>query len=69
MMQNLGPLLQPKVMRNLSKFKQNFYLNSIEIFLNNFRDIVDASHLKPISKQDKMNSKTKNRLWNSAASE
>ncbi|XP_065370521.1 coiled-coil domain-containing protein 103 [Calliphora vicina] len=34
-----------------------------------FKDIVDAAHLKPISRQDKMNSKTKNRLWNSAARE
>lgn len=34
-----------------------------------FRDIVDAAHLRPITKQDKANAKTKNRLWNSAASE
>ncbi|XP_014102133.1 coiled-coil domain-containing protein 103 [Bactrocera oleae] len=34
-----------------------------------FKDIVDASHLQPISKQDKMNAKTKSRLWNSAARE
>ncbi|KNC21684.1 hypothetical protein FF38_09795 [Lucilia cuprina] len=34
-----------------------------------FKDIVDAAHLKPITRQDKMNSKTKNRLWNSAARE
>ncbi|XP_054740292.1 coiled-coil domain-containing protein 103 [Anastrepha obliqua] len=34
-----------------------------------FRDIVDAAHLQPISRQDKMNAKTKNRLWNSAARE
>ncbi|XP_075168817.1 dynein axonemal assembly factor 19 [Haematobia irritans] len=34
-----------------------------------FKDIVDAAHLKPISKADKMNAKTKNRLWNSAATE
>ncbi|XP_061397797.1 coiled-coil domain-containing protein 103 [Musca vetustissima] len=34
-----------------------------------FKDIVDAAHLKPITKQDKMNAKTKNRLWNKAAAE
>lgn len=34
-----------------------------------FRDIVDAAHLRPITKQDKANAKTKNRLWNSAAPE
>ncbi|TMW50316.1 hypothetical protein DOY81_004593 [Sarcophaga bullata] len=34
-----------------------------------FKDIVDAAHLRPITKQDKMNAKTKNRLWNSAARE
>ncbi|XP_013102974.2 coiled-coil domain-containing protein 103 [Stomoxys calcitrans] len=34
-----------------------------------FKDIVDAAHLKPISKADKMNAKTKNRLWNTAAAE
>jgi len=33
------------------------------------RDIVDAAHLRPITKQDKSNAKTKNRLWNSAAPE
>ncbi|XP_034478158.1 coiled-coil domain-containing protein 103 [Drosophila innubila] len=34
-----------------------------------FKDIVDAAHLRPITKQDKSNAKTKNRLWNSAAPE
>ncbi|XP_005187717.1 coiled-coil domain-containing protein 103-like [Musca domestica] len=34
-----------------------------------FKDIVDAAHLKPITKQDKMNAKTRNRLWNKAAAE
>ncbi|XP_004517779.1 coiled-coil domain-containing protein 103 [Ceratitis capitata] len=34
-----------------------------------FKDIVDAAHLQPVSKQDKMNAKTKSRLWNSAARE
>ncbi|XP_037953607.1 coiled-coil domain-containing protein 103 [Teleopsis dalmanni] len=31
-----------------------------------FKDIVDAAHLQPISKKDKMNAKTKSRIWNSA---
>ncbi|XP_017476795.1 PREDICTED: coiled-coil domain-containing protein 103 [Rhagoletis zephyria] len=34
-----------------------------------FKDIVDAAHLQPVSKRDKMNAKTKSRLWNSAARE
>ncbi|XP_062132825.1 coiled-coil domain-containing protein 103 [Drosophila sulfurigaster albostrigata] len=34
-----------------------------------FKDIVDAAHLRPVTRQDKANAKTKNRLWNSAASE
>ncbi|XP_064537798.1 coiled-coil domain-containing protein 103 [Drosophila montana] len=34
-----------------------------------FKDIVDAAHLRPVSKQDKANAKTKSRLWNSAARE
>ncbi|XP_055372803.1 coiled-coil domain-containing protein 103 [Condylostylus longicornis] len=34
-----------------------------------FKDIVDGAHLKPLSKFDKNNASTKNRLWNSAAPE
>uniref|UniRef100_A0A182YP28 Dynein attachment factor N-terminal domain-containing protein n=1 Tax=Anopheles stephensi TaxID=30069 RepID=A0A182YP28_ANOST len=34
-----------------------------------FKNIVDAAHLTPLSAGDKMNSKTKNRIWNSAASD
>lgn len=29
-----------------------------------FKDIVDAAHLKPLSEADKRNTKTKARLWN-----
>lgn len=32
-----------------------------------FKDIVDAAHLQPLSRSDKTNSFTKNRLWNSIA--
>lgn len=32
-----------------------------------FRDIVDAAHLRKLDKSDKQNVHTKNRLWNSAA--
>ncbi|XP_062557525.1 coiled-coil domain-containing protein 103 [Armigeres subalbatus] len=32
-----------------------------------FRDIVDAAHLNPLSSQDKRNPKTKQRLWNSVS--
>lgn len=34
-----------------------------------FKDIVDAAHLRPLDKFDKMNAKTKSRLWNSMAKE
>lgn len=37
--------------------------------ISSYRDIVDAAHLRPITKQDKANAKTRNRLWNSAAPE
>ncbi|XP_019545619.2 coiled-coil domain-containing protein 103 [Aedes albopictus] len=32
-----------------------------------FRDIVDAAHLNPLSSQDKRNAQTKQRLWNSVS--
>lgn len=32
-----------------------------------FRDVVDAAHLRPVTRSDKANASTKNRLWNSAA--
>ncbi|XP_030387703.1 coiled-coil domain-containing protein 103 [Scaptodrosophila lebanonensis] len=32
-----------------------------------FKDIVDAAHLRPITQKDKADAKTKSRLWNSAA--
>ncbi|XP_049294533.1 uncharacterized protein LOC125769754 [Anopheles funestus] len=33
---------------------------------DDFKNIVDAAHLTPLSASDKMNAKTKNRIWNSA---
>lgn len=32
-----------------------------------FKDIVDAAHLRPLDKFDKKNAKTKSRLWNTLA--
>ncbi|KAH8290885.1 hypothetical protein KR054_006726 [Drosophila jambulina] len=32
-----------------------------------FKDVVDAAHLRPVTRSDKANANTKNRLWNSAA--
>ncbi|XP_053672646.1 uncharacterized protein LOC128722974 [Anopheles nili] len=32
-----------------------------------FKNIVDTAHLTPLSTSDKMNSKTKHRIWNSAS--
>lgn len=32
---------------------------------NTYRDIVDAAHLKPLSRHDKMNSQTNKSRWNS----
>lgn len=32
-----------------------------------FKEIVDAAHLRPLDKFDKQNAKTKSRLWNSMA--
>ncbi|XP_055855434.1 coiled-coil domain-containing protein 103 [Episyrphus balteatus] len=34
-----------------------------------FKDIVDAAHLKPITRKDKSDATTRSRLWNSAAKE
>lgn len=34
-----------------------------------FKDIVDAAHLRPLNKFDKQNSKTKTRLWNPISKE
>lgn len=33
-----------------------------------FKNVVDAAHLKPLDKMDKQNAKTKNRLWNNVVS-
>lgn len=32
-----------------------------------FKDIVDAAHLQPLSRSDKKNAQTQSRLWNSVA--
>lgn len=32
-----------------------------------FKDIVDAAHLRPLDKHDKQNARTKSRLWNTLA--
>ncbi|CAD7012598.1 unnamed protein product [Ceratitis capitata] len=52
-------------LRNDAKLRA---VNSTQTY-EEFKDIVDAAHLQPVSKQDKMNAKTKSRLWNSAARE
>ncbi|EDV98098.1 coiled-coil domain-containing protein 103 [Drosophila grimshawi] len=52
-------------LRNDAKLRA---VNNTQSF-DEFKDIVDAAHLQPISKQDKANASTKNRLWNSAVRE
>ncbi|KAH8299918.1 hypothetical protein KR044_007408 [Drosophila immigrans] len=52
-------------LRNDAKLRA---VNSSQSY-DEFKDIVDAAHLRPVTRQDKANAKTKNRLWNSAASE
>ncbi|XP_036333649.1 coiled-coil domain-containing protein 103 [Rhagoletis pomonella] len=52
-------------LRNDAKLRA---VNTTETY-DEFKDIVDAAHLQPVSKRDKMNAKTKSRLWNSAARE
>lgn len=42
-------------------------LIKVSINISLCRDIVDAAHLQPITKKDKNNAKTKNRLWNTSA--
>ncbi|XP_001237172.2 uncharacterized protein LOC4576648 [Anopheles gambiae] len=34
---------------------------------DDFKNIVDAAHLTPLSTSDKRNAKTKNRIWNNSA--
>ncbi|EDX15515.1 coiled-coil domain-containing protein 103 [Drosophila simulans] len=50
-------------LRNDAKLRAVYNTQSYE----EFKNIVDAAHLRPVTKGDKANFKTKNRLWNSAA--
>ncbi|XP_016946414.1 coiled-coil domain-containing protein 103 [Drosophila biarmipes] len=50
-------------LRNDAKLRAVYSTQTYE----EFKDIVDAAHLRPVSRSDKANAKTKNRLWNSAA--
>ncbi|KAM7346147.1 dynein axonemal assembly factor 19 [Cochliomyia hominivorax] len=54
-----------RTLRNDAKLRA---VNTTQTY-EEFKDIVDAAHLRPISREDKKNAKTKNRLWNSAARE
>lgn len=46
--------------RNLAKIRA---VNSVKSY-EEFKGIVDAAHLKPLSKEDKNNVPAKNQLWN-----
>nr|XP_036668889.1 coiled-coil domain-containing protein 103 isoform X1 [Drosophila suzukii] len=50
-------------LRNDAKLRAVYSTQTYE----EFKDIVDAAHLRPVSRSDKANAQTKNRLWNSAA--
>ncbi|EDV35578.1 uncharacterized protein Dana_GF12401 [Drosophila ananassae] len=50
-------------LRNDAKLRAVYSSQSYE----EFKDIVDAAHLRPVTRSDKANAHTKNRLWNSAA--
>ncbi|XP_055321324.1 coiled-coil domain-containing protein 103 [Sitodiplosis mosellana] len=41
-------------------------VNSTKTY-DEFKDIVDAAHLQPLSRSDKKNANTQSRLWNSIA--
>lgn len=41
-------------------------INSTKTY-DEFKDIVDAAHLQPLTRSDKQNAKTQSRLWNSIA--
>lgn len=41
-------------------------VNSTKTY-DEFKDIVDAAHLQPLSRSDKQNASTQSRLWNSIA--
>ncbi|EDW10693.1 hypothetical protein AWZ03_009644 [Drosophila navojoa] len=61
-------LLRKEELHNLRNDAKLRAVTNTETY-EEFKDIVDAAHLRPISKQDKANVKTKSRLWNSAARE
>lgn len=53
----------------LSKLQNDAKLravNSTKTY-DEFKDIVDAAHLQPLTRADKQNAKTQSRLWNSIA--
>ncbi|XP_031618371.1 coiled-coil domain-containing protein 103 [Contarinia nasturtii] len=53
----------------LSKLQNDAKLravNSTKTY-DEFKDIVDAAHLQPLSRSDKKNTQTQSRLWNSIA--
>ncbi|XP_017038812.1 coiled-coil domain-containing protein 103 [Drosophila ficusphila] len=50
-------------LRNDAKLRAVYSTQSYE----EFKDIVDAAHLRPVTRSDKNNVQTKSRLWNSAA--
>ncbi|EDW73887.1 uncharacterized protein Dwil_GK19453 [Drosophila willistoni] len=52
-------------LRNEAKLRAVYNTQSYD----EFKDIVDAAHLRPVSQKDKANAQTKSRLWNSAARE
>ncbi|BFG05207.1 coiled-coil domain-containing protein 103 [Drosophila madeirensis] len=52
-------------LRNDAKLRAVYSTQSYE----EFKDIVDAAHLRPVTKADKDNAHTKSRLWNSATRE
>uniref|UniRef100_T1GN05 Dynein attachment factor N-terminal domain-containing protein n=1 Tax=Megaselia scalaris TaxID=36166 RepID=T1GN05_MEGSC len=68
--------LETTYLENLQKERIYYLRNDAKIkavtttsSYDEFKDIVDAAHLKPISKADKNKVHTKSRLWNSAVNE
>lgn len=49
---------------NLSKNKTRKTVLLIYLYFLIYRDIVDAAHLTPLSKEDKMNPNTNKSRWN-----
>lgn len=54
---------------DLSKLQNDAKLRAVTSTksYDEFKDIVDAAHLQPLSRTDKTNSHTQSRLWNSIA--